>query len=153
MRKQYEPGRFSSHGLESRLVCHLKSVSSALKSIRNLICIANTLNPTQILKSVPWVQRCTLKITSNIYTCMHTVIDCGTPTVPQNGHTKYGSTIFNSLVMYSCDSCSTLMGVSISVCDRNGHWNPDAPYCQSESSRREYHVLGFCHTLPLIYSC
>ncbi len=75
-----------------------------------------------------------------------TVKDCGPLDVPSHGQVNLGTgtTTFNSLAYYSCDSCSIIDGVSTRVCGSDGQWSPPAPTCEGTERLYNY-VLNEIH--------
>lgn len=59
-------------------------------------------------------------------------MDCGPLDAPAHGQVNLntGTTTFNSLASYRCNSCSIIDGVSTRVCGVNGEWSPRAPTCE-----------------------
>lgn len=61
-------------------------------------------------------------------------VDCGPPTSVSHGSVDVSSgTLFNSLVVYSCDTGYRLAGNSRQLCGSEGMWLPKAPTCYSKS--------------------
>ena len=57
------------------------------------------------------------------------VIDCGDPGIPANGHRSVtGSSIFSSEVSYTCDDGFVLSGPPSRVCNESG-WSGVLPSC------------------------
>ena len=62
----------------------------------------------------------------------HTDIDCGDPGTPTNGQRSLSSTIYNSVVTYTCDVGYTLQGSNSRTCQVDGQWSGSVPQCNRE---------------------
>ena len=77
----------------------------------------------------------------NIFLPLSLAINCGNPDVPGNGQGQFTSTIFNSVVTYTCDSGYALQGASSRTCQSNGEWSASVPQCNRELM---HYTLGIC---------
>ena len=58
------------------------------------------------------------------------VIDCGDPGTPRNGEIDLSSTMFRSVVQYSCKSGYNLAGDKVRFCLASGKWSGFLPTCK-----------------------
>ena len=61
-----------------------------------------------------------------------TVVDCGDPGIPRNGLRDISSTLFRSIVEYSCYNGYHLIGDNVRFCMASGKWSGFLPTCQRE---------------------
>ncbi|XP_052280448.1 sushi, von Willebrand factor type A, EGF and pentraxin domain-containing protein 1-like [Dreissena polymorpha] len=55
--------------------------------------------------------------------------DCGTFQLPFNGHVSTRSTVYNTTVLFTCDTGYTINGSSTMYCNASGTWSDVAPVC------------------------
>ena len=61
------------------------------------------------------------------------VIECGEPQVPVNGSiASTFSTIYGSVIKYTCSEGSILVGYDSAVCTDSGEWSNPGPDCICE---------------------
>ena len=66
-----------------------------------------------------------------MYTLSHsTGVDCSTPKQPNHGTVNYDGTGYNMVVSYKCDEGYSLTGPSARVCQFNGNWSGEEPFCE-----------------------
>lgn len=63
-------------------------------------------------------------------------VDCGPPDLPSAGfgglEMFYDNTTFNNTAYYNCsDEALTLVGEEERICQADGTWSGEAPYCRS----------------------
>lgn len=59
--------------------------------------------------------------------------ECDRPESPVNGSVQYTSTSIGSKAFYSCDSCFTLVGSKVRVCQHSQTWTPEVPRCEGNT--------------------
>ncbi|XP_078348139.1 protein lev-9-like isoform X2 [Oculina patagonica] len=64
------------------------------------------------------------------YSCIPKVVDCGKPSVLENGREEYSSTTFLSTVRYRCNKPYTLLGSKIRTCRGIRRWDGTEPSCK-----------------------
>ena len=63
--------------------------------------------------------------------CTGTVIRCGDPGVPINGHSDYLDNKIGSIVTHSCNAGFVLRGDRLRQCLATGVWSGTLPTCRS----------------------
>ena len=63
-----------------------------------------------------------------------TVVDCGQPQMPSNGHVSSFMTTYGSIVNFTCSGGYNVIGLTSRTCEANGHWSGQQPKCQSKSN-------------------
>ena len=71
----------------------------------------------------------------------HAVIDCGDPGVPANGGRSFSSTLFNTVVNYSCNEGYELFGSQRRTCQVNEQWSQSLPECRSKLTANAMSVV------------
>ena len=77
---------------------------------------------------------------SNLSPSHPAVVDCGPLSSPDNGEVITTGTTFGFTASYLCDPGYVLIGFSQRVCQINGAWAGDEPFCRGEYCVR---VLGY----------
>ena len=76
---------------------------------------------------------CTVIISSECFTVLPPVVDCGMLDAVENGYIVYTmGTVHQSQAMYACNHGYNLTGGDTRTCGADGSWNGTAPMCQSE---------------------
>lgn len=57
-------------------------------------------------------------------------VDCGVPSMPQNGYGVYNLTILDAMVSYSCNRGYNLIGNPKRTCLNSGSWSGSVPECR-----------------------
>lgn len=78
------------------------------------------------------------------------VVDCGVPDRPSTGFgglaVEFENTTYNETAFYNCtDEDLTLVGDDERICQANGMWSGDPPFCESKISKS--------HKAKLFESC
>ena len=63
---------------------------------------------------------------------IYILIDCGDPGIPDNGITKWISTIFESVVCHPCDVGFKLFGENEQTGLESGNWSAPLPVCKGK---------------------
>ena len=69
-----------------------------------------------------------------------TVVDCGDPGLPANAARTFSQTLFNSLVMYTCNVNYMLSGEALRICQADGTWSGTLPTCEGTNTKATYIV-------------
>ena len=59
-----------------------------------------------------------------------TGVDCSTPKQPNHGTVSCNDTGYNMVVSFKCDEGYSLIGPSARVCQSNGNWSGEEPFCE-----------------------
>ena len=77
----------------------------------------------------------------------HAAIDCGDPGVPANGDRSFSSTLFNTVVNYSCNEGYELFGSQQRTCQVNEQWSQSLPECRRKLTANTMPFVLPCHSL------
>ena len=58
-----------------------------------------------------------------------TIVECSDPGAPVNGHTMSNNFTYGSTVTFSCDPGYKLQGNETALCQANGQWSSNIPFC------------------------
>eukprot|EP00118_Oscarella_pearsei_P022622 m.264200 g.264200 ORF g.264200 m.264200 type:complete len:455 (+) comp40467_c1_seq13:2332-3696(+) len=58
------------------------------------------------------------------------VVDCGQPSIPENGESRFLFTIYRSMAVFSCKNGYIILGSSVRMCQANGSWSGQQAQCK-----------------------
>ena len=89
-----------------------------------------------------------------------TIVECGDPGIPVNGHTTGNNFTYGSTVTFTCDIGYELQGNKTALCQADGQWNATTPTCVivtcgDPGAPVHGHSMGnvFSYGSSIIFSC
>ena len=89
-----------------------------------------------------------------------TLVECGDPGIPVNGHSMGNNFTYGSTVTFTCDIGYELQGNKTALCQADGQWNATIPTCvivtcgdPGTINNGHKHGLNFTYGSHLTFSC